>query len=230
MNLDQKLTVLNKIYGLYKEVVENLDVACKKFCASCCTADVTMTTLEGYLIVHHMISNDQTDLYKIVQTNISENRFRPKITFNSLADLYMKEDDPPEEEKNDSINSCPVLNQNLCPIYGVRPFGCRCFTSTHDCGKAGYAQVDPFALTLNTLFMQFIEHIDFTGFSGNFADILLLMISQKNQTNYKINALRDPGTGFVSNIKIKVLMIPPEHRKKVKPVLSELLNISRPVG
>jgi Fe-S-cluster containining protein len=225
MNLDQRLNVLEKIYGLYDDIVKNMEMACKKYCASCCTSNVTMTTLEGYLITDHMISNAQVDIFKTVQAKISENRFKPKTTFNRLADLCVKGNDPPEENKKHSNKSCPVLKNNLCPIYGIRPFGCRCFMSTHDCGKAGYAEVDPFTMTLNNLFMQFIEHIDSMGYSGNFADVLLLMISKKNQNNYKLNALNHPGAGFVSNFKINVLMIPPEHRMKVKPVLEELLNI-----
>ena len=67
MNLEQRLNVLNKIYGLYNDVVKNLDVACKKSCAACCTPNVTMTTLEGYLIADHMISNGQADLFENIQ-------------------------------------------------------------------------------------------------------------------------------------------------------------------
>jgi Fe-S-cluster containining protein len=229
MNLEKRLIVLNKIYQLYNDANINLDVACKKYCASCCTPNVTMTTLEGYLIADHMISNGQTDLFEAIQSGISNNRFMPKITVNKIADLCMKGNDPPEEEKKHSNESCPVLKDNLCPIYEVRPFGCRCFMSTLDCRKAGYAEVDPFVMTLNTLFMQFVEQIDFMGFSGNFADVLLLMASNENRDNYKKNTLKHPGTDFVSNLKIKVLMVPPEHRKKVKPVLDELFSLLRPL-
>ena len=225
MVLEQRLIVLNKIYGLYDDVVKNLDVACKKHCSACCTPDVTMTTLEGYLIANHMVSNGQADLFESIQTKISKNRFKPHITTNRLADLCMKGDDPPEEEKTHSNKRCPVLKDNLCPIYEVRPFGCRCFISKHDCSKAGYAEVDPFDMTVSTLFMQFVEHIDFMGFSGNFADVVLLLAAKENRDNYKMNILNHPDADFVSNLKIKVLMVPPEHRMKVKPVLDALLNL-----
>ena len=227
MVLEQRLDILNKIYGLYDDAVKHLDVACKKYCSACCTSNVTMTTLEGYLIADHMIPNSQADLFENIQTKISKNRFKPQITTNRLADHCMKGNDPPEEEKTHSNESCPVLKDNLCPIYEVRPFGCRCFISKHDCSKAGYAEVDPFAMTLNTLFMQFIEHIDPMGFSGNFADVLLLMASKENCGNYKMNTLNHPGADFVPNLKIKVLMVPPEHRIKVKPVIDALLNLQK---
>ena len=73
--------------------------------------------------------------------------------------------------------------------------------------------------------MQFIEHIDSMGFSGNFADVLLLMASKENCGNYKMNTLNYPGADLVPNLKIKVLMVPPEHRMKIKPVLDALLNL-----
>ena len=225
MVLEQKLDILNKIYGIYNDVAKNPDVACKKYCSACCTPNVTMTTLEGYLIAEHMISNGQSDVFENIHAKISKNRFKPQITTNRLADLCMKGEDSPEEEKTHSDKSCPVLKDNLCPIYKVRPFGCRCFISTHDCRKAGYAEVDPFDMTVSTLFLQFVEHIDFMGFSGNFADVLLLMASKENRDHYKMNILAHPGADFVSNLKIKVLMVPPEHRMKVKPLLDALLSI-----
>ena len=225
MYLVQRLNVLNKIYGLYNDIAKNLDVACKKYCAACCTPNVTMTTLEGYLIANHMISNGQADLFENIQTKISKNRFKPKITTNRLADLCMKGDNPPEEEKKNSNKCCPVLKDNLCSIYEVRPFGCRCFISKHDCSKAGYAGVDPFAVTVNTLFMQFVEHIDSMGFSGNFADVLLFMASKENRGYYKLNTINHQGADLVPNLKIKVLMVPPEHRIKVKQVIDVLLNL-----
>jgi Fe-S-cluster containining protein len=224
MVLEQRSDILNKIYGLYDDVVKNLDMACKKYCAACCTPNVTMTTLEEYLIADHMIANGQADIFENIQEKRSKNRFKPKITTNRLADLCMKGNDLPQEEKKHSNKNCPVLKDNLCLIYDVRPYGCRCFMSTHDCSKAGYAQIDPFVMTLNTLFMQFIEHIDFMGFSGNFADVLLLMASKENQENYKMNTLSHPGADFVSNFKIEKLMVPPEHRVKVKPAVDALLN------
>jgi Fe-S-cluster containining protein len=225
MQLEQRLNVLNKIYRLYDDASKHLDVACKKYCAACCTPNVTMTTLEGYLIAGHMISNGQAELFENIQTNISKNRFKPKITTNRLADLCMKGDDPPEEEKKYSNKSCPLLKDNLCLIYEVRPLGCRCFMSTHDCRKAGYAEVDPFVMTLNTLFMQFVEHIDSMGFSGNFTDVMLLMASGENRGKYKMNALNNLSVELVPNLEIKVLMVPPEQRLKAKPLIDALLSI-----
>jgi hypothetical protein len=229
MNLKQRLIILNNIYRLYCDVTKTLDVACRKYCATCCTLNVTLTTLEGYLIADQMISNGQPYLFETIQTKISEHRFKPKFTINRIAALCMKGDAQPKQEKTHSNESCSILKDHLCPIYEVRPFGCRCFMSKLDCRKAGYAEVDPFVMTLNTLFMQVIEQVDFMGFSGNFADVVLLMASSENRENYKNISLKHPGPDFVSNIKIKVLMVPPEHREKIKPVMDSLLNLLRPM-
>lgn len=226
MYLEQRLNVLIEIYRLYDDFAGGLNVACKKYCAGCCTVNVTMTTLEGYLIARHSVSNGPSDTFLHAQGAISKNRFKPKTTTNRLAGLCAKGGDPPEEENEHSNESCPLLKGDLCPIYGVRPFGCRCFISKNDCRKAGYAEVDPFFITVNTLFLQIIEHIDSMGFSGNFADVLLLMATKENRDHYKMNTLKRPGVDLVSNMPVNVLMIPPEHRIKVKPILEALLSIT----
>lgn len=47
MNIDKKRVVLEQIYEIYDNFSKGFDVACKKYCANCCTRNVTMTTLEG---------------------------------------------------------------------------------------------------------------------------------------------------------------------------------------
>jgi len=225
MDLNSKLAVLDQIYNIYDEFIAKLDIACKKYCAGCCTRNVTMTTLEGYLIITRMISYGKSGLFENIERAIPKRRFQPQTTTNRLADLCMKGEDPPVEE-NESLNgSCPLLKDNLCPIYQVRPFGCRCFVSKKDCRKQGYAEVDSFILTVNNLFLQFIEHVDSQGFSGNLIDVLKFMALKKNRRNYKRNTLDHPDTGLIPNLKITVLMIPPEHRVKIQPILNALHNI-----
>lgn len=225
MNLDQRLNVLNEIYRIYDDFAGSLNTACKKYCAECCTINVTMTTLEGYLIARHILSSKRSDMFLHVQHAISKNRFKPRISTNGLADLCAKGDDPPGEENPHSNERCPLLKDDLCPIYRVRPFGCRCLISTHDCRKAGYAEVDPFVITVNTVFLQIIEHIDSIGFFGNFIDVLLLMAARENRKGFRMNTLKCPNSDFVSNLPASVLMIPPDHRNKIRPILDALLNI-----
>ncbi|MGA7143948.1 MAG: hypothetical protein WBY47_05540 [Desulfobacterales bacterium] len=224
MSLGQKLTVLNTIYRHYDEFTGGLNIACKKNCTACCTPDVTMTTLEGYLIADSLISNSRHDLFGHIQKGLSGSRFKPRTTTNKLAILCAKGDDPPQEPRHDDGKHCLLLMDGLCPIYPARPFGCRCFISEKECSQTGYAEVDPFIITVNTVYLQVIEHIDAAGFSGNFADIMLLMAKKENRDRYRKNTLKHLEGDFVSNIPIEVLMVPPEHRNNVKPILKELFG------
>ena len=230
MDLETKLAVLKQIYSIYDDFAGNLDVACKKYCTQCCTSSVIMTTLEGYLIAENIVKKEQAYLFERVKTAASKKRFQPQITTNRLAELCIKGKDLPEEDYSTSEGNCPFLKDDECPIYSIRPFGCRCLVSNHDCREKGYAEVDSFVLTVNNLFLQFIEHVDAQGFTGNLADVLILMASKENRHSYKMNKLRNPATDLVPNMQIKVLMIPPEHRIKVKPILSALQNIKVPVS
>jgi hypothetical protein len=54
MDLTTKLTILDRLVDIYDDFVSRFDLACEKFCAHCCTANVTMTTLEGFRILRHL--------------------------------------------------------------------------------------------------------------------------------------------------------------------------------
>ncbi len=226
MDLNSKIAGLDQIYTVYDEFVDRLDLACKKYCAECCTRNVTLTTLEGYFIATHMISSGKSSLFENIESALPKKRFQPRTTTNRLADLCMKGEDPPEEKHDDPNERCALLKDNLCPIYPVRPFACRCFVSKKDCSKQGYAEVDPFVLSVNNLFLQVIEHVDSQGFSGNLIDILKFMASKGNRLSYKRNTLDPRGTGLIPNQKITVLMIPPEHRVEITPIVNALQNIT----
>jgi hypothetical protein len=38
------------MYAIYEDFMEKEKFACQKYCAHCCTRNVTITTLEGYNI------------------------------------------------------------------------------------------------------------------------------------------------------------------------------------
>ena len=115
-----------------------------------------------------------------------------------------------------------LLEDDLCRFYANRPFGCRVLVSTLDCRTNGYARIDPYVLTLNHLFLQYIEHMDPDGFSGNLTDMLgLLLPDKKGAVDFNGADLSADGR-FVKNEPIRMLMVPPEHRKRVRPVLEQL--------
>ena len=59
----------------------------------------------------------------------------------------------------------------------------------------------------------------------DFEDVLLLLATKENRDHYKMNTLKPQGTEFIPNLQITVLMIPPEHRIKIKPLLDALMRI-----
>ena len=225
MNLNVRLNVLDRIYAIYDDFVEVLDVACQKYCALCCTCNVTLTSLEGYKIARHLIDNGQSHLFAKLQPALGGRRFQPQVTINTLAENCMQGKEPPEEAGDPAWGSCPLLEDDKCPIYRVRPFGCRCMLSKQNCQETGFAAMDSMALTVNNVFLQYIEHIDARGFSGNLADVLDFMASAENRRQYRANHMQHPPANLIANRPIKVLMIPPEHRTEIKPILNALQGL-----
>lgn len=225
MDVDLKLAVLDRIYAIYDDFVEDLDVACRKYCALCCTRNVTLTSLEGYKIAGHLIDNGQFHLFAKMQPALGGKRFQPTVTINALAEDCVQGKEPPEETSDPAWGPCPLLKDDKCPFYRVRPFGCRCMLSRQNCQETGLAEMDSLVFTANNVFLQYIEHIDARGFSGNLTDVLAFMASPENRRQYRTNHLPNPPANLIANRPIKVLMIPPEHRAQLQPILNRLQSL-----
>lgn len=224
MELSKKLAALEKIYRIYDIFAASLDLACRKYCAHCCTTSVTLTTVEACKIMVNLESMPQMDWIKKIRQAAAQTHFKPKITTNQLANLCAQGIEPPEEEPSE-WNSCPFLADDLCTIYAVRPFGCRCLLSRRNCGKEGWADMDDYVLAVNTVFLQSIEHMDDNGCSGNLLDVLAVIASEENRQAYENKALKCSAAGLISNQPLNILMIPPEHRAKMEPILKSLQEI-----
>ncbi|MFH2218268.1 MAG: hypothetical protein ABII68_01240 [Pseudomonadota bacterium] len=225
MDIHTKRAVLSRIYDIYDNFLDDLEVACEKHCARCCTGNVTLTTIEGCMIVEHVLSGGRADLLEEIEKGLSGNRFRPKMTTNMLAELCAEGKDVQDDIADFTGTSCPLLQKDECPVYPVRPFMCRCMVSKKDCRDTGYADVDSFVVSVNTLFLQTIEHVDSAGCSGNLSDVVLLLSPEDNRRRYDENSLNASGRELVSNRPLKVLMIPPEHRERIAPILRALRDI-----
>ena len=226
MDLNSKLALLDRIYEIYDDFSNDIVVACKRGCSRCCTCHVTLTTIEAYKMVSYLEATQKPEFFEKIRIGMGAHRFRPQITTNTLADLCARGEPVPEEMEATSRGKCPLLTDDECPIYPVRPFGCRCFVSKEICREQGWAEIDPFVLTVNTLFLQCIEHLDARGASGNLADVLFFMESKDNRKRYWTNGLKHVESGLISNRAMKVLMIPPEHRMKAKPILDRIQRIN----
>lgn len=219
----RKLAVLNRLYETYDRFIAPFPVACQKFCADCCTCNVTLTTLEARKIVQALDFDSQRNLLNKLRIQMTGPRFLPKITTNQLADLCLSGEDPPEEAMDPSWGHCPLLEDNACRIYDVRPFACRCMISSRRCSDSGAADMDDFILTVNHVFLQYIEHIDKNGFSGNLSDVLARLIIQESSSSGDPSGI--PQNTLIPNAPLKALLIPPAQREKIAPILSAIRAI-----
>jgi Fe-S-cluster containining protein len=225
MTIQDRLAILERLYEVYGTFSAGLRVACVQGCAACCTQNVTMTTLEGYRIIQRMIATEQTDLLQRLHQSPSVTRFQPAISTNELAALCIEGKDPPEEETDAAPAPCPFLSNDACLIYADRPFGCRCFLSARRCEVNTFAVIDPLVITVNTLFLQFVEHADAGGFFGNLTDILLCLESETGRKAYETRGNGLNPAALPINRPIPAVMVPPKHRQKIEPILAELRRI-----
>ena len=226
MAIMMKLKVLEQVCEVYADFVSGLDIECRRYCSVCCTSDVTITTLEGFRVLDYLDPKGEEVLHSRIQAMACEQRFQPKVTINRIAEICINGEDLPEEKKGEKSGSCPFLTENECPIYPVRPFGCRCMVSKHNCKNSGFAEIDDYTLAVNNLFLQVIEHIDSGGCTGNLADILIRLSSCDKKTVYLKETRYEPERTLISNRPIKVMMIPSEYREKIQPVLKALQGIT----
>jgi Fe-S-cluster containining protein len=227
MDIEQKLALLDQIDGLYDAYAATLDLACHKGCDSCCTRNVTLTTLEAYRLLARLSPERCDPLLARVAAHAARNRFRPAVTTNQLADLCLAGEDPPEEDVDPGWGPCPLLTASVCPVYPLRPFGCRSFTSGRNCAQSGCAEVTPLTVTVNTVFLQAIEHLDQAGCSGNFSDLLQVLAPAGARQDYRNGSLGCRANGLIPNRPAKILMVPPAHRTQAGPWVAQLQCLLR---
>jgi hypothetical protein len=226
LKIEEKLRALNRLYEIYDAFAADLDVACQKHCARCCTRNVTLTTVEAFNILYSLASVEKARIVQWIEQESHRKRFQPQATTNRIAELCLQGEPLPQEASDESWGVCPVLEDDTCPLYPYRPFGCRCFVSKVDCRKTGCADVDDYTLTVNNIFLQIIEHLDANGGTGNFSDVLPWLSVDENRRIYQSGQLTGSGSGLVANQPLKFLMIPPEHRIQAEPLIQEIRSIT----
>ena len=225
-HINQKLAALERIYDIYADFSAEFEAACQKHCAHCCTCHVNLTTLEGYWIISSATEDRAVDLAHRLTLESCATRFKPLLTINHIAQRCISGEDIPDESRCELPAKCPLLNETVCPIYATRPFGCRCMLSSRRCEPNGHAEMDPFVLTVNNVFLQVIEHIDVGGCTGNLTDVLQCMLVDANRQAYENRQSLCPSCGLIPNQPLKALMIPPEHRDRIQSILAALHSIT----
>ncbi len=204
--------ILEKIYSLHDDLMDKYDLACGAGCDLCCTRNVSVTSLETALIVRHLEKTGRNELLTKIKSASDLPRFQPLTTTNTLAHLCRNGENPPEEGCDPAWRPCPLLTDNRCPIYAVRPFACRCMVSKSVCRQGGQAEIDEYLLALHTVFMQFIEHADASGCTGNLIDML----------GAPLTGGQPEQSGFIPNRSIEIIMLPPEYQTRAREIVSEL--------
>lgn len=219
----EKKTLLLHLYDIFDDYVKSyFEVACIKGCASCCTQNVTLTTLEAFLILEDLRQTGKPHALSRLEMS-SPALFRPRYTINDLALACFNRQEPPGEEPGPELGSCPLLENDLCPVYESRPFACRSFLSLRPCQPAGQADVPSRLISVITACQQVIEHLDMGGSFGNLTDLLFLLAHEDNSARYALDealsVLDLPGTKPLPGF-----LIPPHDASFVQPFLARLFD------
>lgn len=226
--LEIKKTLLEQLYALHAKWLAPMGLACGKGCAACCTQSVTMTSIEGELIVDFLRQQNRLDsLDEVLAAHRCRKTSQPPLTTNAFAEYCLRGVEPEEPVHEDwDFTPCPFLHDEVCTIYTARPFGCRAFVSTVDCSKTGSAEIAPMVLTVNTVFTQIIEHIDQGNYWGKMLDILACspIPSVSPQTNTTRNPENAAGSRLRRAKRLPGLLVSEIDKKPVQSILDAFFS------
>ncbi|MDH5298017.1 MAG: YkgJ family cysteine cluster protein, partial [Desulfobulbaceae bacterium] len=228
--------ILSRVYEIHEEWLYSFTWACHEGCASCCTQSVTMTTLEGQRMVEFLADHGRLGELAALASAPSPPETVP-LTFNGFARHCLAGEEPAEPTSTDwDFTPCPFLADNRCTVYPARPMGCRAFVSKSDCGRTGSAEVEPLVITINTIFLQFIEHLDQRGYWGRMIDILAELDPQKEQPKMPGMA-KTPQEAAKGALRVaeplEGFLVPPEEQTAVEPLFQRIMACvveGQPIG
>lgn len=215
--MEQKKKLLQGIYTVYSGWISRFPLACKKGCSDCCTQSVTMSSLEGRIILDFIEKDNKKKWLRERLAQALPETGRAGLTMNQFAEACLKQ----EETGDDSPGSwnfmpCVFLKQNICTIYGMRPFGCRSFGSLVKCTAGRAAEMAPIHLAVNTVFTQIVEHISSSeGYWGNMAVILKHLLGMEEKSG---------SAGLLPARPIPGFLLEPREREIVQALLVELVE------
>jgi Fe-S-cluster containining protein len=179
-----KNKILGKIFEKYNQWTQNEVYHCFKGCSLCCTQNVMVTAIEGQYIYNYILRNKMEAWFagKLAKERQTQTI---SLTTNGFARKCIEKNEECLDEKQTQLNEiCPFLEEYCCKIYAVRPFACRSFASTKDCRESGAACLSERLLVINTVTMQFIEHLGQKEYWGNMLDVLLSLAG--NKANFEV--------------------------------------------
>jgi Fe-S-cluster containining protein len=213
--MDHKKELLHAVYAVYERWVERFPLACQKGCAACCTNSVTLTSLEGEIILDFFKGTGREKWLLEKLAGAPPGKGRGAITMNQFAGACLNHQEVDQETMEGwDFTPCVFLEAKICSIYEVRPFGCRSFGSFVQCAADRAAEMAPIHLAVNTVLTQIIEHTSSDGgYCSTMADILHSLVNS-GICNEKMHLLpAQPMPGF---------LLEPHEIKVVKALLLQL--------
>ncbi len=170
-DVKKQLTLIIREEYQHWFTAQNISLKCAKRCATCCSMNVKITSIEGELIYDFIKEHGREEWFTQVLKRVQAGE-KVTQTTNDFARECLA------GNGNTTIDTagkgtCLFLENNMCSIYDVRPFSCRCFVSTILCADESTAEVDQIILTASTVMMQLLEHVAQREYWGNLQDVLL---------------------------------------------------------
>ena len=215
------MAIIEDVFAGY--VSENYSMACQKSCSTCCTKDVVTTSLEAYRVLEALREDQDQDILNRLREATALDLFRPKITTNALAMACMSHEEPPFEAPPEDSGQCPLLKDDLCLVYDVRPFSCRGMFALTKCVPGGEAELPPELISIVTVCWQIIEHLDVGGLYGNFFDLVKVLEDKNNHLKYSTGD-QIIVKGLAPTRPVPGLLVPPDHVEIVNMFLTRLFN------
>jgi len=212
------IQALEAIYNFYDNFLRGTPLACKKGCSTCCTTNVSITTLEAkYIIESGLLTKE---LLQRLREASTKEHFIPSTTINTSAAMCLSENQAPEETSPITFDPCPLLTEDgLCSIYEARPFSCRAMSSETLCTEGGEAYMTPFLVTVNLAIYQILEHIDAEGWYGNMLDIIEVARIKRDQRHRTIDAMEGK---VKTNRPLPCFIVPPDEVIRFKSFMRRL--------
>ncbi len=217
---DRQFRRLETIYRWYDAIAWSLAPwACKPGCATCCTPLVSLTTLEAAYLWQKSPALDMAGI-AVRSREISLPSL--SMTSNEQASLCLSHED--FEENSISLPSvpCPLLANERCLCYEARPLMCRLMFSTAPCGTTGQAEMPSRLLSLTTVCLQLVEHLDRQGWSGYLVHLLPHFQDPSFPEDCQAGTARIEDARLRHNRPNPGFIVPPEHRDQVRRWLEDL--------
>lgn len=217
-----KKDVLQVIYKEFDRWSQQFAFVCSKGCASCCTRNVTATSLEAAVVLDGMMASDKTEWFGHQLAGVNE-IVSPVYSINTFAKTCMEgEDVDPAVCGNEA--PCPFLQDGACGIYEVRPFGCRCFSSAERCSEVSTAQMEPLYLSASCVIQQLVEHLEQGWYWGNFLEVLLALGNVREYSFLQQHVSADVIARAENNVKKAIPLPGFLYGEEEASEIEELLN------